>query len=49
MSSERVDEGYLVIFDTKTLVGEECELERHDVEGKSVLSFVIAIGQRDKN
>lgn len=43
LSSEAVDEGYLVIFDTRTPVGEEIEPQYHQLEGKTVVTFIIGI------
>jgi hypothetical protein len=39
-----VEEGFLVIFDIKTPIGEECEPKLHQVKTKKVTSFTIAIG-----
>ncbi len=47
MASESVGEGYLLIFDLKTRVGEECEPQRHPVGEKRVTSFTIGIGRPD--
>jgi hypothetical protein len=43
--TEQVDEGYVVIFDLKTKVGELCSPQRHTVDGKEILSFNIGIGR----
>ena len=43
--TEQVDEGYVVIFDLKTKVGELCSPQRHAVDGKEILSFNIGIGR----
>ncbi|MFV9690939.1 MAG: AAA-like domain-containing protein [Desulfobacteria bacterium] len=43
--TEQVDEGYVVIFDLKTKVGELCSPQRHTVDGKEILSFSIGIGK----
>ena len=43
--TEQVDEGYVVIFDLKTKVGEFCSPQRHTVDGKEILSFNIGIGK----
>ena len=43
--TERADEGYAVIFDLKTMVGELCTPQKHIVEGKEILSFNIGIGR----
>jgi hypothetical protein len=45
LASESVDEGYLVIFDIKTQVGEDCEPRYHPVGNKKVTSFAIGIGR----
>jgi hypothetical protein len=45
MATESVDEGYLVIFDTKTHVGDEYEPRQHPAGGKSITSFTIGIGR----
>ncbi|UCH92385.1 MAG: AAA-like domain-containing protein [Candidatus Aminicenantes bacterium] len=47
LATEAADEGYLVIFDTKTPVGEECEPRYHQAEEKKVTSFIIGIGRSD--
>jgi hypothetical protein len=43
--TEQVDEGYVVIFDLKTKVGELYSPQRHAVDGKEILSFNIGIGR----
>jgi len=43
--TERVDEGYIIIFDPKTKVGEACIPEKHLLEGKEISSFTIGIGR----
>ncbi len=43
LSTERVNEGYIVIFDLKTKVGELSPPEKRRVEGKEVLIFNIGI------
>ncbi len=43
--TEQVDEGYVVIFDLKAKVGELCTPQKHQVEGKEILSFNIGIGR----
>jgi len=45
LASESVDEGYLVIFDLKTPVGEECKPGHHPAGNKKVTSFTIGIGR----
>jgi len=42
---ERVDHGYVVIFDPKTKVGELCTPRIHRVKDKEILSFNIGIGK----
>ena len=42
---EKVDHGYIVLFDPKTKVGELCTPQKKVVEGKEVLIFNIAIGR----
>ncbi|MCK4388943.1 MAG: hypothetical protein KAV83_01740 [Desulfobacterales bacterium] len=46
LSTEQAHEGYIVIFDLKTMVGELCTPQKHIVEGKEILSFNIGIGRR---
>ncbi|MCK4485421.1 MAG: hypothetical protein KAU38_01495 [Desulfobacterales bacterium] len=43
--TEQVDEGYVVIFDLKTKVGELYSPRIHTVGGKEILSFNIGIGR----
>ncbi|MCP5104982.1 MAG: hypothetical protein GY950_16465, partial [bacterium] len=43
LASESADEGYLVIFDTKTPIGAECEPQHHQVEQKTITSLIIGI------
>ena len=43
--TERANEGYLVVFDLKTMVGELCTPEKRIVRGKEILSFNIGIGR----
>lgn len=45
MPSESVDEGYLVIFDTRKRVGSACKPEYYQVGNKKVTGFNIAIGR----
>ena len=42
--TERANEGYVVIFDLKTMVGELCTPQKRLVEGKKILIFNIGIG-----
>ncbi len=44
---ERVDHGYIVLFDPKSKVGELCTPQIHQVENKKILSFNIGIGKSD--
>lgn len=45
LASEAVEEGYLVIFDTKTRVGATCEPRDHKESDKKITSFIIGIGK----
>lgn len=45
LASEAVEEGYLVIFDTKTRVGAACEPRDHKESDKKITSFIIGIGK----
>jgi hypothetical protein len=50
LASEDADEGYLVVFDTRTPVGSLCEPQYHsDLQAGSkkatVISFIIGIGK----
>jgi hypothetical protein len=47
LASESCNEGYLVIFDPRTPVGEPCEPHIHQENKKQVTSFIIGIGQSD--
>lgn len=42
---ERIDQGYIVLFDPKTRVGELCTPQVHQIEDKEILSFNIRIGK----
>ena len=42
---ERIDQGYIVLFDPKTRVGELCTPQAHQIENKEILSFNIGIGK----
>jgi len=44
LAAESVDEGYLVIFDTRTEVGSVCEPQVYPEGNKSVTVFTIGIG-----
>ena len=43
--TERANEGYVVVFDLKTMVGEVSTPQKRLVEGKEILSFNIGIGR----
>jgi stage III sporulation protein SpoIIIAA len=43
--TERANEGYVVVFDHKTMVGEVSTPRKHIVEAKEILSFNIGIGR----
>ena len=43
--TEQVDEGYVVIFDLKTKLGEVSMPQKRLVDGKEILSFNIGIGR----
>jgi len=43
--TEQVDEGYVVVFDLKTMVGKVSTPQKRLVEGKEILSFNIGIGR----
>ncbi len=45
--SESAGEGYLVVFDIKTPIGEECEPQYHESGNKKVTVFTIAIGKEN--
>jgi len=45
LASESAHEGYLIIFDTKTPVGEDCEPQYHQLGDKRITSFTIPIGK----
>ena len=45
LASESAHEGYLIVFDTKTPVGEDCEPQYHEVGNKRITSFNIAFGK----
>ncbi|MDQ1354068.1 MAG: hypothetical protein QG657_4377 [Acidobacteriota bacterium] len=47
LASESCNEGFLVVFDTKTPVGAECKRGYHDKGDKKVTSFIIGIGRID--
>ena len=43
--TEKVDEGYVVVFDVRTNVGEVCPPQTHLAKGRRILSFNIGIGK----
>lgn len=45
LASEGMEEGCLVVFDTKTGVGAMCEPRRRRVGNKTITSFIIGIGR----
>jgi hypothetical protein len=45
LATEAADEGYLVIFDTRTPVGAGCKPQQHQVKDYTVTSFNIPIGR----
>jgi hypothetical protein len=45
LATESIDEGYLIIFDPKTPLGEPCEPQFHQSGNKKITSFTIAIGK----
>ncbi|HLP60454.1 MAG TPA: AAA-like domain-containing protein [Candidatus Deferrimicrobium sp.] len=45
LPSEGVDEGYLVIFDTRKRVGAACKPEYYQAGDRKVTGFIIAIGR----
>ena len=45
LASESAHEGYLIVFDTKTPVGEDCDPHYHEAGDKRITSFTIAIGK----
>ncbi|HLP44533.1 MAG TPA: AAA-like domain-containing protein, partial [Candidatus Kapabacteria bacterium] len=47
LATEFCQEGYLVIFDTKTPVGETIDFQYFPVKDKKVTVFIIAIGRDD--
>ncbi len=46
-ASGSAHEGYLIVFDTKTPVGEDCEPRYHEAGDKRITSFTIAVGKND--
>ena len=46
LASEKTTEGYLVIYDTKTLVGAVCKPQYHQAGDKRITGFTIGIGKR---
>ncbi len=47
LATEFCQEGYLVIFDTRTPVGDECIPQDYPAGDKTVTSFIIGIGRTD--
>ncbi|UCH98300.1 MAG: hypothetical protein JSV88_16060 [Candidatus Aminicenantes bacterium] len=47
LASESVEEGFLVIFDIKTHIREECKPQQHQAGDKKVTSFTIGIRRPD--
>ncbi|MCP5052324.1 MAG: AAA family ATPase [bacterium] len=45
LASESTNEGYLVIFDAKTPVGEDCVSQHHDAGDKKITGIIIPIGK----
>jgi hypothetical protein len=45
LATESTTDGYLVVFDTKTLVGTVCKPRYHEAGDKKVTSFTIGIGR----
>jgi len=45
LASEGAHEGYLVVFDTRTPVGAQCEPKTYPAGDKQVTCFIIAIGK----
>ena len=43
--TEQANEGYVVVFDIKTVVGELCTPQKHIIEEKEILIFNIGIGR----
>jgi len=48
LATESVQEGYLVIFDTRTHAGAVCKSQDHLVGDKKITSFIIGIGRNLK-
>jgi hypothetical protein len=42
---EKVDHGYIVLFDPRIKVAQLCTPQKNVVEGKEILIFSIAIGR----
>ncbi len=47
LATESQKHGYLLIFDVNMVVGTDCLLQVHKLEGKEVHSFIIGIGRPD--
>ncbi|MCP4149181.1 MAG: hypothetical protein GY757_15650 [bacterium] len=48
LATENTGKGYLVIFDAKSTAGTECKRQNHMSKGKEIASFIIGIGQSEK-
>ncbi|MCP4153435.1 MAG: hypothetical protein GY757_37250, partial [bacterium] len=49
LATENIANGYLVVFDAKTMAGTKCKRQKHISNGKEITSFIIGIGQKEKN
>lgn len=47
LASEKVDEGFLVVFDLKTAIGTACEPVCHQSGDKKTTRFIVGIGKVD--
>ncbi len=47
LATERTDEGYVVVFDPKTNVGEVIDPKSYEIDGRQVSVLVIGIGKPD--
>ncbi len=45
MAAERASEGYIVVFDARTTVGETAVFREHETENKKIKSLVMGIGR----
>ncbi|MCP4151896.1 MAG: hypothetical protein GY757_29410, partial [bacterium] len=48
LATENSANGYLIVFDAKTTAGTKCKQRKHLSNGKKITSFIIGIGQREK-